>query len=88
MDSFSSSVKSVEGYFHSLVFVQEWIGQSEASPLSQHPPPSFVSAVQSILTLDNTTYAKEHALSTDGIASVGSSVPTAVISPGLYWSGE
>ncbi len=45
---------------------------------------------------DNTTYANEHALSTDCVASVGSSVPTAVmpaallewrIGPSRAWTG-
>ena len=60
---------------------QEWVGQSEANPFSQHPPPSLVSAVQNILVLDNLSYAKEHALSTDDSAEsapVLSSVPAAV----------
>ena len=59
---------------------QEWVGHSEANPFSQHPPPSLALAVQNILTRDNLSYAKEHALSTDDSAPVLSSVP-AVATP-------
>ena len=65
---------------------QEWVGQSEANPFSQHPPPSLVSAVQNILTRDNLSYAKEHALSTDDSAPVLSSVPAAATpAAALVW---
>ena len=58
---------------------QEWVGQSEANPFSQHPPPSLVLAVQNILMQDNLSYANlnEHALTTDDSAPVLSSVPAA-----------
>ena len=65
---------------------QEWVGQSETNPFSQHPPPSLVLAVQNVLMRDNLSYAKEHALTTDDSAPVLSSVPAAATpADALVW---
>ena len=48
-------------------------------PFTQHAPTSLVTAVNRVLTSDNSLYAKEHARDTDSLPSVGALVTSVAV---------